>query len=183
MKRKVLLSIMVVLALFTITGCGKKTESKSKESESNLIKITDVKDRGYVTTFKTINNKFVQTNPKYNHVDSDELGVFITFEYIESTKEAYDYSKTHNFLGVEYSEGDVKEYKWNNYDGYFYNVSETEIYFRILLEEENDNVVVLSGFVGPKVDSKNENKDLTKFADNDDFQEFLNSIEYKKENK
>ena len=178
MKRKIILSILILVALFTITGCGKKLENKDKGND--LIKLTDNKDKGYVTTFKTINNKFKQPNQKYNHVDSDDLGVFITFDYIESSKEAYDYAKTHNFLGVEYKEGTVKDYKWNNYDGYFYNISENEIYFRILLEEDKDNSIVLSGFVGPKVDAKNKNEDLTKFVDNQDFQKFLNSIEFKK---
>ena len=182
MKRKIILSILVLLALFIITGCGKETESKVKGSSNDLIKITDNKNRGYVTTFKTINNKFIQPNPKYNHVDSDELGIFITFDYIESSKEAYDYAKTHNFLGHEYADGEVKDYKWNNYDGYFYSVSENEMYFRILLEDDTNNSIVLSGFVGPKVDSKNKNEDLTKLVDNEDLQKLLNSIEFKKEN-
>lgn len=183
MKKKVLLILLVIIGLFVITGCDKKKENNSNKSSNDIIKIVDVNDKGYVTTFKTIDNKFIQTNPKYNHVDSDDLGVFITFEYIESSKEAYDNSKIYNFLGVKYSDGEVKEYKWNNYDGYFYNVSDTELYFRILLEDDPDNSIVLSGYVGPKVDSKNENNDLANFADSDDFQNFLNSIEFKKENK
>ena len=183
MKKKILLITLVLIGLLTITGCGKKSNSDSKESGDELIKIIDKKDKGYVTTFKSINNKFVQPNPKYNHVDSDDLGVFITLDYIDSTKEAYDYAKTHNFLGREYAKGDVIDYKWNKYDGYFYNIGENELYFRILLEDDKDNSIVLTGFVGPKVDSKNENKDLTKFVDNKDFQKFLNSIEFKKEDK
>ena len=180
MKKKLLLGVFILIGLFTIMGCSKKTEN-NKGSSNDLIKITDNKDKGYVTTFKTINNKFVQTNPKYNHVDSDDLGIFITLDYIESSKEAYDYAKTHNFLGNEYSEGDIKEYKWGNYDGYFYSVSENEMYFRLLLEDDTDNSIVLSGFVGPKTDSKNKNEDLTKLVDNEDLQKFLNSIEFKKE--
>lgn len=183
MKRKMFLVLGIIIALFTITGCGKKTEKNVEELSTDLIEIVDNKDKGYVTTFKTIDNKFVQPNPKYNHVDSDELGIFITLEYIESSKEAYDYAKTHNFLGNEYAEGDVKEFKWNNYDGYCYNISENELYFRILLEDDPNNSVVLSGFVGPKVDSKNKNEDLTKLVDNEDFQDFLSSIEFTKDNK
>lgn len=182
MRRKNILCLLVVVALFAITGCVMKSKNNTNESVNSTIEITD-KDKGYVTTFKTVNNKFVQTNSKYNHVDSEELGVFITFQYIESTKEAYDYAKTHNFLGVEYSKDQIKEYKWNNYEGYFYSVSETEIYFRILLVDDKDNSIVLSGFVGPKVSSENKNEDLTKFTDNEDFQKFLNSIEFKKEEK
>ena len=183
MKKKLLFCLLLILAIFIITGCNNKTENEGEESSNSLISIVDSKDRGYITTFKTINNKFIQTNPKYNHVDSEELGVFITFDYIVSSKEAYDYAKTHNFLGVEYAKNSIKEYKWNNYDGYFYSISETEIYFRILLEDDKDNSIVLSGFVGPKVNSSNKNEDLTKFVDSEDFQKFLNSIEFKKEDK
>ena len=175
MNKRILLCLLIITSLFVFAGCRKK-------SSNEIIKITDINDKGYVTTFKTINNKFIQPNPKYNHIDSDKLGIFITLDYIESSKEAYDYAKTHNFLGREYSLGEVKDYKWNNYDGYFYNISENELYFRILLKDDPDNSIVLSGFVGPKVDSKNKNEDLTKFADNADFQRFLNSIEFKKEN-
>ena len=174
MQKKILLSLLVIVALFTITGCVKNT--KNKGSSETLIKLVDKKDKGYVTTFK-VKNDFTQPDLKYNHVDNEKLGIFITFDYIESSKEAYDYAKTHNFLGREYAEGEVKEYKWNNYDGYFYNINENEMYFRILLEDNPENSIVLSAYVGPK----NKDVDLTKIADNEDFQNFLNSIEFKKE--
>ena len=176
MKRKIFLSLLIIVALFTITGCGKKTESSVNKSSDNLITITDPKERGYVTTFKSINN-FVQPNPKYSHIDNEELGIFMSFEYIESTKEAYDYAKTHNYLGREYAAGEVKEYKWNKYDGYSYGIADNEMYFRILLEDTGDKVVVLSAYVGPK-DGKD--VDFAKTFDSSDFQKFLNSIEYKK---
>ena len=174
--KKILLSLLIIVALFTITGCGKEVNNRKKESKESLIKITDNKDKGYVTTFKTINNKFTQPNPKYGHVDSEELGIFITFSYIESTKEAYDYAKTHNFLGREYAEGEVKDYKWNNYSGYSYGIAENEMYFRILLEDDVDNSIVLDAYVGPK----DKEVDFAKLFDSDDFQRFLNSIEFKK---
>ena len=176
MKRKIIISILMVAALFVVTGCAKKQVNQENVSNDNLIKITDNKDKGYVTTFKTIDNKFIQTNPKYNHVDSEKLGIFITFDYIESSKEAYDYSKTHNFLGREYSDGEVKEYTWNNYNGYAYDVSENSMYFRILLEDDIDNSIVLDSYVGPK----NNDVDISKILDSDDFQKFLNSVEFKK---
>ena len=174
MKKKLIFSLLIVLSLFIITGCNSKKEDK--EVEDSLIKITD-NDKGYVTTFKTVNNIFVQTNPKYNHVDSEDLGIFITLQYIESSKEAYDYAKTHNFLGVEYSKDSIKEYKWNKYDGYFYSVNENEAYFRILLKDDIENSVVLSGYIGPKTDS-NKKQNLEEFIDSDELQELLNSIEF-----
>ena len=179
MKKKLLLVLMVMVCVLSVTGCKKKSNNETNESKNEEIKIVDNKDKGYVTTFKTINNKFVQSNPKYNHVDNTDLGIFITFEYIESSKEAYDYSKTHNFLGQEYPEGEVKEYKWNNYEGYIYGIGEAEMYFRVLLEDNEQNSVVLSGYVGPKDQKTN----LSKLYENSEFQEFLNSIEFKKETK
>ncbi len=177
MKRKFILCLLLVVALFVTGGCGKKQETKDEEANDALITIKDNKDRGYVTTFKTINNKFTQPNPKYSHVDNVELGIFITFDYIVSSKEAYDYAKTHNYLGREYTEGQVKDYKWNKYDGYSYGISDNEMYFRILLEDDKDNSVVLSAYVGPK----GKDVDFAKVFDSDDFQKFLNSIDFKKE--
>ena len=178
MKRKILLALLVIVALFAITGCGKEVKNKTTKSNENLIKITDNKDKGYVTTFKTIDDTFIQTNPKYNHVDSEKLSIFMSFDYIESSKEAYDYAKTHNFLGREYAEGEIKEYKWNNYEGYFYGIAENEMYFRILLEDDKDNCIVLSAYVGPK---NGKDIDFAKLSESNDFQKFLNSIEFKKE--
>lgn len=183
MKRKMLLGLLVVVCLFTIVGCGKSTDNKVKDAdnkekeEEKLIQISD-KDKGYETTFKTINNKFSQKDPKYKQVNSEELGVFISFQYIESTKEEYDYAKTHNFLGYEYSKDEIKDYTWNKYSGYTYNVKEKEMSFRILLVDDKDKSVILSGYIG---DKHTKDLDLTKDFDNEDFQKFFNSIEFKKE--
>ena len=179
MKKKVLLILLVIIGLFVITGCDKKKENNSNKSSNDIIKIVDVNDKGYVTTFKPINN-FVQTNPKYNHVDNEELGIFLTFDYIESTKEAYDYAKTHNLFGNEYVEGQVKDYKWNKYDGYSYGIAENEMYFRILLEDNPDNSIVLTAYVGTKV---GKDVDFAKIFESEGFQAFLNTIEFTKESK
>ena len=43
MKKKILLSLLIVV-LFTITGCGKNQENNIEESNNNFIKIIDNKD-------------------------------------------------------------------------------------------------------------------------------------------
>lgn len=170
--KKIFLSLLILIGVLTITACG-------KSSTNDLIKIVDKKDRGYVTTFQTKNNNFVQKDPQYNHVDNEKLGIFLTFDYIESSKESYEYYKTHNFLGVQYSANEVKDYKWNNYSGYSYGIKENEMSFRILLEDDGENVVVLDVFVGPK----EKTVDFAKIFESNDFQNFLNSVEFQKENK
>ncbi len=176
--KKNLLSLLVIIILFITTGCSNKPFDLFKEEENyNLITITS-KDKGYLTTFKSSNNIFVQTSPKYNQIHSEDLSVFISFSYIESSKEAYDYTKTHNFLGYEYAKGEVKDYKWNNYSGYTYNVKENEMYFRILLVDDKEKSIILSAYVG---DKHTKNLNLTKDFDSEDFQKFLNTIEFKYE--
>ena len=141
-----LIVTFLVIGLFILTGCGNKKEenkepinssgesnNSSEESNNNLIKITN-RENSYVTTFDSINNKFTQKNPAYSQVDSKDLGIFISLSYKECPKSTYDYYKTHNFLGVEFSEGETKDYTWNKYSGYTYSVSETEVNFKILLE-------------------------------------------------
>ena len=180
MKKKILLGLLVLLGLFTITGCGKELSSKEKETNNNIIKITE-KDKGYVTTFNSANDTFVQKDPKYNQIHSEKLGVFISFDYIESSKETYDYYKTHNLFGNEYAEGDVKEYTWNNYSGYTYNIKEKELSFRILLVDDEQNSIVLTAYVGDEHTVKDLN--MSKTFDSEEFQKFLNSIKFKKESK
>ena len=166
-----LLACVLFAGVFILTGCGNK-----EETNNNMIKIID-KDKNYVTTFDSINNKFEQKNPAYSQVDSEDLGIFISMSYKEYPKSYYDYYKTHNFLGVEFSEGDTKDYKWNEYSGYTYSISETEGYFKILLEDNEENSIILDGYVGGQI---GKNTDVTKIFDNEDFQKFLNTIEFKK---
>ena len=184
MKKNVLIIIALIailgIGLLVLIGHGNRKENKESDNISketnNKITITE-KDKGYVTTFDTINNKFNQKDPAYKQVDSEDLGVFISFQYIESSKKEYDYYKTHNFLGNEYAKGEVKDYTWNGYSGYTYNVEEKEMSFRILLEDNGENSVVLSAYVG---DKHTKDLDLTKDFNSEDFQKFLNSTEFKK---
>ena len=170
MKKKIFLFLLVFVSLFTITGCSNDKE----KVEESFIKITS-KDKEYYTTFKSTIDKFVQTNPKYNFVDNEELGIFMSFQYIESSKEAYDYAKTHNFLGYEYSKDEIKEYKWNNYSGYTFDVKEKEMNIRILLNDDKDNSVVLSIYIG---DKHTKDLNLIKDFDSEEFQKFFNTIEF-----
>ena len=171
MKKKILFIVLVIVGLFTFTGCGKSVET-TKEKAKNNIEIHS-KDKNYYTTFKS--DKFIQKKPEYMQIDSEDLGVFISFQYIESSKETYDYYKTHNLFGNEYGKGDTKDYKWNKYDGYTYNIEQNSISFRVLLKDDAENSIVLSGYVG-----SNHTKDLdfTKDFDNKDIQSLLNTMKF-----
>ena len=179
MKRKLILGLFIVVGLLTITGCNKNANNTKKESNS-IITISN-KENNYSTTFKSSADGFGQKDPKYNQIHSEKLGVFISFDYIESTRETYDYYKTHNIFGNEYAEGDVKEYTWNNYNGYTYNVEEKEMYFRILLVDDKDKSVVLTAYVGDK--HTIDDLDMSKTFNSKEFQNFLNTIEFKNDNK
>ena len=185
MKKKMLLVLLILVGLLTITGCGKdssgeKKESDKKESSSVITISSDEKD--FVTKFKSTNEDgFVQKDPKYTQIHSEKLGVFISFDYIESPKETYDYYKTHNLFGNEYAEGDVTDYTWGKYSGYTYNVQDKEMYFRILLVDDPENSVVLSGYVGDK--HTNDDLDMSKTFNSKEFQDFLNTIDFKNDSK
>ena len=182
----VLIVVVLIAGLFILTGCSnnkevsnnkeenKETSSVSEESSNNMITITD-KDKKYETTFNSV--KFNQKSPAYSQVDSEDLGVFVSFSYNELPKSHYEYYKTHNFLGVEFSEGETKDYTWNNYSGYTYSMSETEANFKILLEDDEENSIVLVGYVGGQSDK---DVNVASTFDSEDFQNFLNTIEFKK---
>ena len=189
MKKKfivVLLIGVLIAGIFTLTGCSnnkedsnnkeenKETSSISEESNNNKITITD-KDKKYEITFNS--TKFNQKSPAYAQVDSEDLGVFVSFSYNELSKSHYDYYKTHNFLGVEFSEGETKDYTWNNYSGYTYNMDETEANFKILLVDDEENSVVLVGYVRGQ---SGKDVNVASIFDSEDFQNFLNTIEFKK---
>ena len=177
MKKKFLLGLIVLMGLFAITGCGKETSKESDKKSENVITITS-DDGKYVTTFKSTDDGFDQKDPKYSQIHSEKLGVFISFDYIESPKETYDYYKTHNLFGNKYADGDIKEYTWNKYSGYTYNVGDKEAYFRVLLEDDVDNSIVLTAYVGDK--HTIDDLDMAKTFESKEFQNFLNTMEFKK---
>lgn len=174
MKNKLFLIILVLVGLFTITGCDKNSNSSNNSSNNTIIISSDEKD--YKTTFKSGDSGFTQKDPKYSQIHSEKLGVFISFDYIESPKETYDYYKTHNLFGYEYKDGDVTDYTWGKYSGYTYNVDKKEMYFRILLVDDKENSIVLTGYVGDK--HTNDDLDMVKVFDSKEFQDFLNTIKF-----
>ena len=179
MKKKIILIILIIVGLFAVTGCNKN--SNSSENKANSLITISSNEKTYVTTFRSSNDGFVQKDPKYSQIHSEKLGVFISFDYIESPKETYDYYKTHNLFGYEYSKEDVKDYTWNNYSGYTYNVGKKEMYFRILLVDDKENSVVLTAYVGDK--HTIDDLDMSKTFNSKEFQDFLNTIEFKNESK
>ena len=53
MKKKILISILVILGLFTITGCGKAEETKSNKTyECRYSKEDNVEGKRYLTKYK-----------------------------------------------------------------------------------------------------------------------------------
>ena len=83
MKRKVLLSLLVIVAVFTITGCGSSSSSTSSKSNSNTFKIKDV---SLVFDQDSEFHDFKYKNIKGIEPDESKQAVYLTY----TNKDIYD---------------------------------------------------------------------------------------------
>ena len=117
MKKKILLSILMIAALFTITGCGNKEENKENNnngSNTNQVKENtksytcisegEAGDGGEAIT------KLVVYLDKDNYIVEHR----IINDYTFKTKEMYESSRnaTKNNIDIHNKSKDAKSYKW-----------------------------------------------------------------------
>ena len=173
MKKQILvigLICMLIVSLFTLTGCEKNEEIVLKDQET-----------GYTTTFKYPESQTFkvteedQDSGKFAEMTSENEANNIELEiyYFEESKHIYDDMKDSRKEDEGY-----KEYKWNNYEGYIYSVDEYSLYFNILLQDETEDSDAI-GLFG-SVDAIDYNEANTpKAFDSEEFQNFMKSIEFK----
>ena len=162
------IALILVTSVFVLTGCESKKEIVLKDDKT-----------GYTTIFKYPENQdFVVTDEDKDSgkfvemtVENKSNNIELEMYYFEELRTTYDSGKEYN----KEDEG-FKEYKWGKYDGFIYSVSENSLYFNILLQEENGDVIGLFGAVST-IDYNNTN--ITESFNSKDFQDFMNSIEFK----
>ncbi len=168
MKKFIIISILFVLIL---CGCEKK--------EYTSINFED-KQYGFLTKFKydkSLDYLFSNVDVEENeyakmNMTSKKNNINIDFEYDEQTKEYFDINK------ASVSDYDnYKEYIYNGYNSYTFSTGDDNLYLMIMLDdkEASSNPCIYIRF--SLLDDK-ESTDIIKFYNSDDFQYFLNSIEY-----
>lgn len=178
MKKKIVLSLMLIVSLFMITGCGsKKTEKKKETKKDDSIKEIVLKDEGFGTT------TFKYDKDKDYEVEIKEGGKYKTL-VISSEKENFEVEIYHtdtsddgyNSLKESRSNTDeFKEYTWNKYNGYSYDGSKTGISFNILLKDGAEAKVLFGEF-----DYKDyKTADVSETFKGESVQKLLNSITFK----
>lgn len=177
MKKKIVLSLMLIASLFMITGCeSKKNEEKKKVKEENTMKEIVLTDDNYgITTFKYDKEKDYEIKEnaggKYKEliITSEKENFELQIYHTDQSEDSYKIAKENRSNSDEF-----KEYTWNKYKGYSYNGSKTGISFNILLE---DGKVLFGEF--SYVDYKT--ADLTETFKGEAIQNLLNSITFKKD--
>ena len=161
---------VVVLSLFLLLGNENKKELVLKDNKT-----------GYTTIFK------YPKSQTFEITDEDQEGgkfaeIIVKNEANNIELEMYYYEESKNLYNTikedrKEDEG-YKEYKWNNYEGYIYNVDDESLYFSILLQDETEesDAICLFG----SVDAIDYNEANTPEAfDSEEFQNFMKSIEFK----
>ena len=177
MKNKLLIVFLIIVLIgsaILLSGCGKKmSEITIKDNKTGYTAVFKYPEE---QTFKVTDED--QDSGKYvemtieNEANNIELEVY----FFDESKNIYNSSKDNR----KDDEG-FKEYNWNKHEGYIYNVDDDSLYFNIVLQDEtaDGGIIGLFGSVS-KLDYNKETKILESF-DSKDFQDFMNTVEFKTE--
>lgn len=193
MKKKLVLSLLVIVALFTFTACGSKENGKDNKVDNNVSKdVTEKKEskeelvyedtnHGYKTTFKYNKDDFVitksgissNTNLNEVYLESKNLDINMRLSYT-----FYDHAKAYSSMKAsKKSLPTYKEYTWNGIEGFMYGMGENYITFMIPLELNTSDELILTVLITPLTNPKDS---VLKVAQGSTIQDFLNTIVYEK---
>ena len=99
MKKKIILSLLVIVALFTITGCGNETKSNQKPSngfQSNFIQGKDNDIEKYPTIKNKaleLESKFIDKKLKVNKINFEESSnqLIVTYYFNNGNDKLFNY--------------------------------------------------------------------------------------------
>ena len=99
MKKKIILSLLVIVALFTITGCGNETKSNQKPSngfQSNFIQGKDNDIEKYPTIKNKaleLESKFIDKKLKVNKINFEESTnqLIVTYYFNNGNDKLFNY--------------------------------------------------------------------------------------------
>ena len=184
MKRKIIISLLIIAGLFIITGCenkdNKNTNTKAKKVADSELVYEDT-THNTKTTFKYNKEDFEVTKEEVN------LNTNITEIYLQNKKLNIDmrlaytyYNQSKVYSNMKSSKKELptfKEYTWNGINGFMYGLGENYMNFIIPLEVNDSNEIILTVLVTPIDDPKTSVLEACK---GEVIQDFLNSIEYEK---
>lgn len=143
MKKKILLSLLVIISLFIFTGCDKK-----KEDNKGTITIKDSTLK-YTTTFTYDKNdgfEFLEkvTGGKYSEIEfkNEKENMLFDMYYSESSDDNAKKIKQNR----KENQKNFKEMKFGEYDGYIYSNYADDLYIVITLKEDTKEHKVVELF-------------------------------------
>ena len=185
MKKRIVLVVLLSISLLLIVGCGKKNGTEETDTftltNDKDAEVTNFKDAELTFTYPkkmSFQTKKLEKIDEYNgfvfpylEVYNPDYYFFMDLAFEENGKVYYDAIKREKSTAQGY-----KEYKWNNYEGFAYTES-TYVYFYAVLEQDDPNFCLLLKGIGY---SKNPYETLTEVFNEEDIQNVLNTMTYKK---
>ena len=136
MKKKILLSLIVIVALFTITGCGNETKSNQKPSNGFQSNFIQGKDND-IEKYPTIKNKALELESKF--IDKKLKVNKINFE--ESTNQlivTYYFNNGNDKLLNYYSlNKDSNEFEFYSFSTMIYDDNTYKVVRDIIVNDMN----------------------------------------------
>lgn len=125
MKKKIILSLLIIITLFTITGCGTSNQSNNKSSngfKSKFIqdKAEDIEKYPIVKSkLLDLESKFIDKKIKINKIDFDESNnqLIITYYFNNGNDKLFNYYS----INKETNEFEFNNYSTRIYDDNIYN--------------------------------------------------------------
>ena len=174
MKKKILLSILVIMALFAITGCNSKKEANKKLDET-LFKIKD--KEFHLDTEREFEELKYKTSSEFKEIDNiTPHSTYMQYNYRPDDSSNYFYFRILYYKGrnIDFAKND---YIGNEKQFEYKNVKINNIEYKMIDEERTD------GTIHHYFITKNGNTFIIDFISQNDIKDFekkvMNSIEFK----
>lgn len=179
--------LIAIMGAVLLAGCGDKKDDKKKDNKvnndtnvssnekvDNNNMIAEDENGKYIVTFKD-NNNAIKYDEDYSSItfasgfDCEKYGVMLSAYVEEVSKDKVDM----------YKQSKIKEYTWNGYNGFTYDDNSNTVKYYVVLKEDGDKVIALAGGLNYMLDA-NETTDLNSAFEQNEIQDFLNTMELKK---
>lgn len=172
MKKKLLLSILLLTSIFMFAGCEKKSNKEVIEIKDSTLKYTTSFEYDKEDGFGSVTKK---TGGKFSEIEFKNEKENLNFDmyYSETTDITAKNVKTNRKDNQKY----YKEYKFGEYDAYIYSNYGDNLYVVITLKEDTKEHKEVDLFVS--IETIKYDKDLVLFDEfnkNDTIKNFFKSI-------
>jgi hypothetical protein len=172
MKKKIFLSLLVIVALFSITGCGSSNKEENKEKEEVVDEtLFIIKDKEFhLDTDKVFEGLKYKTSSEFKEIDNYTLSsTYMQYNYRPDNSANYFYFRIFFYKGkdIEFAKND---YVGNEEQFEYKDVTINGLEWKMIDEERTD------GTIHHYFITKDGNTFIVDFISQNDIKDFENKV-------